>query len=990
MATPQTPDVAEHIAILKKHFEAIEAYYTLSEAFTSRQTNNDASWRISRAIRLGITDAVSNGGCHELGSEREKETLRSFILSSIVNDKTVALNGGLPRHLFTALSTSFQKLVDRTQAPVTQGAHDSASRTPIDPGNEVAPAVFNTAPPGLQESPIKLENERTVNSAGQIADLLIATAAPAYFAKETQTFGPGSVVELEGPTAIASPTGLAVDGISPEEDEDIAYLVFKHTCIKEQEKEVTRRLDLVDWKLEMLKQQDEPIVGRSSLDHKEDRTVDMGADRVCEVLAYRAEQFISTKEDEENIEKEGSPESREVHRCTSYEIPLNFTSQHEGNLLHNTEDLIEVVIENEADFDKGDPNAPDRDGTYSNGKEKEILNILDAARGKVEDDPADSGDEEDTKVELSAEVEDVIENNPIHQGDKSISHDTLETASIKESDHAKTITFVKKNEQAIIITLKIVNQATVNVLEAMPEQKFFEIVFQTFRDLLPDWNNKVNVGYTKLLDCGDIELTASSDDSYALSALAKLASWAPDIERKLYTKAETYEVNISAMSIDAVDLRDRRHKVRSIAGFVKQITGRTWYYLDPQIITDIAYISPRLAHKKSDLWMRFASRPHANSTMIHGLGWRGNCYSAWPLHIPLATCRCSKCQAYGHEAPACVSSVRCGKCAGPHNTQVCKSKRRQCVSCGSEAASGHAKCPAKIAARSQVRFGNPGPQPRAESHSGRLLEVESEVKSKPESVRKPAPNSASPPGQSKASRKEGQRRGREQSKPSKADQKATKTVGTQAAPIPPTQPVNSTHPALQNNQNSKMGTCGNCNHSEISKTKSEKQIPQRPIIINQSTTYDGNSNPTTFARNENRSRQPSPYIDTRSAMNTGPDLPVPTEPAAMRAMTYDPVAILRQLDDLKNVVKAQQAISHPTTTHGHPAYDPVPFRAPFAQPTSTAVPAPKKELNKRSASEAFMSGAIPHNARDEKCIKRTPQAWALEAIKSSGPKSLRH
>ena len=66
--------------------------------------------------------------------------------------------------------------------------------------------------------------------------------------------------------------------------------------------------------------------------------------------------------------------------------------------------------------------------------------------------------------------------------------------------------------------------------------------------------------------------------------------------------------------------------------------------------------------------------------------------------------RCFKCQAYGHQAQACRSSVICPRCAGKHAFEVCPAKdERKCPNCKGNHTAAYRGCPKYKAAQQIVR-----------------------------------------------------------------------------------------------------------------------------------------------------------------------------------------------------------------------------------------------------------------------------------------------
>ena len=84
--------ISQRINILGKHFSAVNSYYTAKEYQSTKRKNSDVSAKLSRAIRNGVQEGVEQGLLRGRKLEDEKERLRSLVLHSIMNDKTVNFN----------------------------------------------------------------------------------------------------------------------------------------------------------------------------------------------------------------------------------------------------------------------------------------------------------------------------------------------------------------------------------------------------------------------------------------------------------------------------------------------------------------------------------------------------------------------------------------------------------------------------------------------------------------------------------------------------------------------------------------------------------------------------------------------------------------------------------------------------------------------------------------------------------------------------------
>ena len=57
-------------------------------------------------------------------------------------------------------------------------------------------------------------------------------------------------------------------------------------------------------------------------------------------------------------------------------------------------------------------------------------------------------------------------------------------------------------------------------------------------------------------------------------------------------------------------------------------------------------------------------------------------FEARQFERSLIITQCFRCQQWGHRQSACAKQVKCGFCAGQHQTRECKKERPSCANCG--------------------------------------------------------------------------------------------------------------------------------------------------------------------------------------------------------------------------------------------------------------------------------------------------------------------
>lgn len=99
------------------------------------------------------------------------------------------------------------------------------------------------------------------------------------------------------------------------------------------------------------------------------------------------------------------------------------------------------------------------------------------------------------------------------------------------------------------------------------------------------------------------------------------------------------------------------------------------------------------------------SSEQANKALADDLYWQGtrhSCDIADQLRFGLQ--RCQNCQGYGHLLETCSAKPQCGKCAGPHPTDISTSERVTIVLCGGPHTSAGRGCLVHRRSKKKHRF----------------------------------------------------------------------------------------------------------------------------------------------------------------------------------------------------------------------------------------------------------------------------------------------
>lgn len=244
----------------------------------------------------------------------------------------------------------------------------------------------------------------------------------------------------------------------------------------------------------------------------------------------------------------------------------------------------------------------------------------------------------------------------------------------------------------------------------MTAREMFDCVSLSLKEVLRQQQHppgSLSISYTSLLDNGDVEVVVCAKTREALQKFVDLAGWSQDLERTLIgSPFPTYNVEAHGIEIKNLNFPSRREKsiiIRKLAGENSAIG-----YRDKKngSIGDIRWSHYSPTKVLASLIVEFLDPERATQALVRGLFWQGGRHGCWRADKGGRLFRCSRCQAYGHLDAKCTAPYQCGKCAGQHSTQTCKSEIVKCASCGGPHRAGDNYCPEKMKARKSLEFKN--------------------------------------------------------------------------------------------------------------------------------------------------------------------------------------------------------------------------------------------------------------------------------------------
>lgn len=234
------------------------------------------------------------------------------------------------------------------------------------------------------------------------------------------------------------------------------------------------------------------------------------------------------------------------------------------------------------------------------------------------------------------------------------------------------------------VTFEIQHQATVNRLTMATSQEITDHLYRSLqkivatRESLPDL---IHLSGPRLLDDGNVKFRADTD-SQDLFNPAPMHAWEAEFEAGFGSKGPTFTLAVNDIKSNSMDIATRKSKANVIHELVGLNRDRFSSLHGDFDIIDI-WPPPRSAGKRStQLLIEFPNRELANDVLQQGFVWQGIIHACQMVQEAYRLRRCSRCQAYGHEADRCSAPYRCGICAEAHRTKDCTSPNKQCAACG--------------------------------------------------------------------------------------------------------------------------------------------------------------------------------------------------------------------------------------------------------------------------------------------------------------------
>ena len=258
------------------------------------------------------------------------------------------------------------------------------------------------------------------------------------------------------------------------------------------------------------------------------------------------------------------------------------------------------------------------------------------------------------------------------------------------------------------INIEIQQQASVNQLERMTAPQLSDCLSSSLKSFLRNQqlsSRSLHISGVKLLDNGDVKVIISAEIREVIQRIIESTDWGVFFEETLVgSPVPTYKVRMHKVNINSLKFQNRKEKsaiIRKLVGAKSAV-----YHLNgaKPIISDIRWAQHSLPKVAASLIVDFLDREQAIRALKYGLFWQNTRHGCEREDNNCRLLRCIRCQDYGHLFEKCSAPLACGKCAGQHPTETCKSEKVKCASCGGGHRAGENICPAKAKARRSLEF----------------------------------------------------------------------------------------------------------------------------------------------------------------------------------------------------------------------------------------------------------------------------------------------
>ena len=710
MATVNSEDlafIARQICVIDHQFKAAECYLTTKQFQNARTKANNESWKLSRAIRRGIAEAVDRGYIQAAQTHSARNALKSTILGKIMNDKSLHLDKGLPRHHFDALRESFQILAAKTLPPDYHGSDLSHPAYPIPRAIErperedrvragVTTPIDNVSSPRQfkreeeeQGQDTRPETESQLYTYREPQELVRTDPQPASTRKRAKSLRPESLapqsarpdsgmtehaamkslvgvtvdengsIDLDGPTLVDSPT-------QAERELFPIYKGGRH--------------------LEDLQDLGQILISRGEVFMK----LAGGSNQLDESLDVIDAEATEAAESD----SDPSPDGDEDAKVADDESDFDLSPKDEKD----TEDVHEVCLIERTD---------------------ESLRELNAA--EYEEDTSDSDDDQEMEDAphrmATTDIADITGSSPTNEDDPTKIVRTwvgnvylLKTSSPSIGD----------DSAEAIVKVHIKSQRVINKLYGMETSEMLTIFNRRLQELqseILDFPQDIVFFNCDMVANGNIQILAGAPTDEDLCRLSIITELGDSFEETIcISRSPVYEVIFHGCLKPQMDLSTRKLR----AGFIRELYEANKSSLPS--LREITAIQDTIWHyrHKQDrqplLAIRLTKPEVANEVLDKGLLWQGKRFRCSPKDPELKFIQCEICQGIGHGSCGCKRQRRCARCgSGKHRLRTCMSPSFKCANCKGAHDSRDPHCPAikkaKLVFKCPIEPPRPVPSP---------------------------------------------------------------------------------------------------------------------------------------------------------------------------------------------------------------------------------------------------------------------------------------